>query len=390
MRVQSSRPLLRASSGVVGSVEDIFLYLHRDPGDPVCGSLDVHGLSPDVLSQLQLLPATATTWQACISVFVETTDQGGEDSRPAVLGHYAIAEGCVRFTPRYAFMKGVAYQVRINLAPLTGGGQIPTVRRLSFSTPQPPTVARPAVTAVFPSGDLIPENTLRFYIHFSAPMRYGSSREQVALFGPDGHRVDGAFLDLATELWDPDMRRLTVLLHPGRIKRGVGANIEVGPALVAGQRYSIVVADGMADRAECAPGNVFQKSFVAVAAERQPIDPLRWSVERPMPKTRQPLVLEFPSAMDRAILAQSLRVVDVENGPVAGDITISEGEKRWTFAPEVAWRCGPHQLLVDQRLEDVCGNRIAAPFDIDRQAGITRARPPGPYVLPIQIGPSVA
>ena len=35
-------------------------------------------------------------------------------------------------------------------------------------------VAEPAaVTEIFPSGEILPENTLRFYIHFSVPMRSG-------------------------------------------------------------------------------------------------------------------------------------------------------------------------------------------------------------------------
>ncbi|MDR3375067.1 MAG: hypothetical protein P4L98_15170, partial [Ancalomicrobiaceae bacterium] len=237
-----------------------------------------------------------------------------------------------------------------------------------------------------PSGDCLPENTLRFYIHFSAAMRSGSSQAHVSLVGPDGRSIEGAFLHLVTELWDPDMRRLTVLLHPGRIKRGVGANVAVGPALLAGQRYSIVVGNGMLDGSGRPLRQSFQKSFIAAPAVRRPIDPLQWTVSLPAPGTRQPLVLSFPNSLDHAILSHSLCVVGGTGEPMIGTVDIDASDRRWRFLPDTIWQSGPHQVLIDQRLEDVCGNTISAAFDIEGQVGGARARSRHPYALPFHLG----
>ena len=43
------------------------------------------------------------------------------------------------------------------------------------------------------------------------------------------------WIGINQELWDPGMQRLTLLLDPGRIKRGVGPNLEAGLALERGE-----------------------------------------------------------------------------------------------------------------------------------------------------------
>ena len=43
----------------------------------------------------------------------------------------------------------------------------------------------------------------------------------------------------------------------------------------------------------------------------------------------------------------------------------SEHEKVWQFTPTAAWEAGPYQLVADTRLEDLAGNSIARPFEVD-------------------------
>ena len=49
---------------------------------------------------------------------------------------------------------------------------------------------------------MVPENLLRLYIEFSAPMN-GSGIEHLALLDDAGTPVDGAFLPLDYEFWSP-------------------------------------------------------------------------------------------------------------------------------------------------------------------------------------------
>jgi hypothetical protein len=271
----------------------------------------------------------------------------------------------VRFTPRYPLTKGVSYSAKADLSALLGDLEHSAPMLLVFSLPRADMAPSTVVDTVFPSGHTLPENLLRFYVHFSAPMDGGGVQDHIVLLGPDGQQVAAAFLGLTMELWDPAMQRLTLLLDPGRIKRGVGPNIENGAPLRRGHRYTLVIGEGMSDARGRPLLKSYSKSFCVTAAIREQIDPGRWTVDLPASGTRQALVLSFPASLDRALLARVIRVLDVDRQPVAGRIEIDRQETRWAFTPSSAWVTGHYQLRLDPSLEDVCGNTPWAPFDAD-------------------------
>lgn len=51
-----------------------------------------------------------------------------------------------------------------------------------------------------------------------------------------GREIEDPFLPLDTELWSHDATRFTVLFDPGRVKRGILPNVEMGRALYPGRR----------------------------------------------------------------------------------------------------------------------------------------------------------
>ena len=95
---------------------------------------------------------------------------------------------------------------------------------LEFSLPREQNALATEVNHIFPSGGCLPENLLRFYVCFSNSMQRGRVRSKISLLGPDGEPAPDALYRAPVELWDRSMRRLTILLDPGRLKRGVGPN----------------------------------------------------------------------------------------------------------------------------------------------------------------------
>jgi hypothetical protein len=77
------------------------------------------------------------------------------------------------------------------------------------------------------------------------------------------------------------------------------------------------------------------------------------------------LTLDFPKPLDYALLLHLLGVVDNAGRTVAGSVTVERDETRWTFTPATAWKSGEYRILVDTALEDLAGNRIGRPFDVD-------------------------
>src|SRR5271168_4196453 len=95
---------------------------------------------------------------------------------------------------------------------------------------------------ISPQAKVLPANTLRFYIHFPRPGEAHFDRDQLRLLNDEEQVVPDPFLVLSQELWSVDGRRLTILMEPGRIKRGLGGDPSHEPALVVGRTYSVVIA----------------------------------------------------------------------------------------------------------------------------------------------------
>ena len=58
---------------------------------------------------------------------------------------------------------------------------------------------------------------------------------------------------------------------------------------------------------------------------------------------------------------------------LSGSTKVGDDETSWSFTPETSWQPGRYSLLVDTRLEDLCGNSIARPFEVDVLRKVERA-----------------
>jgi hypothetical protein len=226
-----------------------------------------------------------------------------------------------------------------------------------------PGLADAKVTHVFPSGDVLPENVLRLYIRFSNPMQRGRALDNIVMLGPDGTLAPDVLYRAPVELWDRSMTCLTILLDPGRLKRGVGPNRMLGAPLNAGQQYTLTIGRGMMDT-HCRPlREACNKSFRVSEAIREPINIERWTILPPPVRGREPLELTFPAPLDWAQLWRGIAVVSPTGQPMSGRIDIDLGETRWRFTPEEPWQAGTHTIRVAPGLEDICGNTPHRPFD---------------------------
>jgi hypothetical protein len=334
--------------------------LREDKGG---AAVEVTGLSKAALAGLARLPAASEKWAKVLAVYV---DRGGKGraGQPAVLGSYRVEKGALRFEPRFPLARGVRYRAVFNPAALPGGAggrPVEVVLELPRPVPKPTAV----VTHVYPSADRLPENLLKFYLHFSAPMSQGDCYRYVKLLDAKGKAVDLPFLELDEELWAPSGTRLTLFFDPGRIKRGLKPREEAGPILEEGKRYTLVIDRAWLD-AEGAPlKEGFRKTFTAGAPDDAPPDPKAWKLGPPAAGTRAPLRVAFPKPMDHALLQRLLWVADAGGAKVAGKVAVAERETVWLFTPAGPWRAGAYHLVADTRLEDLAGNSIGRPFEVD-------------------------
>src|SRR6185503_6883202 len=219
-------------------------------------------------------------------------------------------------------------------------------------------------TRVLPTAATVPENQLRLYIEFSAPMSRQSGVNFVHLIGNDGREIQHAFLPLDADFWNPDHTRYTVFLDPGRVKQGILPNEQMGRALRAGRAYALVVDTAWHDANGLPLAKPFRAEFWAGPAVTEPISLAAWTIKPARAGTRDPLVVTFPRSLDHGLLQRAIGVSTRNGDAVTGDIAIGTNEKEWRFTPREAWRAGAYDVVVLSILEDVAGNRVGRAFEV--------------------------
>jgi hypothetical protein len=201
------------------------------------------------------------------------------------------------------------------------------------------------------------------YIHFSAPMGRRGGVEHVALLDDRGREVADPFLPLDAEFWNQDRTRYTVFFDPGRQKRGILPNRQMGPSLVEGRTYTLVVRRQWRDGTGQPLREEFSHRFKVGPPRLDSIDYEQWRISAPDEGTRDPLIVEFPQPLDHGLLMRALGVRR-DGRPLAGDLRVEEHETRWVMTPRDLWTPGRYELVILSLLEDVAGNRIGRPFEV--------------------------
>lgn len=320
---------------------------------------EVVGLGPTALAALAGAKLSAAEWGKVARVAVDRPDA------PALGGAWSVAGGALRFEPDFPLLPGVKYRVVVDLAAAPRAGLTGAPLVLAVELPKPPPGPRVRVLSVFPSAGVLPENTLRVYVHFSGPVKRGDVYSRVKLVRDDGRVVNRPFLELDEELWSADGLRLTYLFDPGRVKRGLVPREELGPILEAGRRYALDIDANWPDDEGRPLAAGFTKTFAATAPDDEPVWPDQWKLTPPRAGSDAPLLVRLAKPLDRALLNRMLWVVDPTGARVPGTISVGGGERVVSFAPAKPWARGDYKLVVDDALEDVCGNRVGEPFEVD-------------------------
>jgi hypothetical protein len=307
------------------------------------GSFTVMGLPASSLRE------PSGGWASVFVVYAGTGDV------PPLAGSYSVESGTLIFRPKYPLAAGPRYRAVFRGA----GGPI----EKTFEGPARSVTPSARVERVYPSADVLPSNQLRLYIYFSAPMSRGEAEQRIHVLDADGKPLRGVFLP-GQELWDPNNTRLTMTFDPGRIKRDLTSNKAMGPPIAEGKRYTLVIDREWRDANGVAMREPFRKAFSGGPAVRQPPDPKTWRLTTPLAGSRDPLVVAFGRPMNYTLLQRMLKVSS-PRGDVAGNISVGQGESEWRFTPQSPWSGGAHKLVIDTSLEDLAGNKIGQPFDID-------------------------
>lgn len=294
---------------------------------------------------------------------------------PSILGRLTQDDERLVFRPRHRLVHGLRYRATLTLP---DGSSITREHAVPPLSLNPSTV----VTRVYPSGKKLPANNLKFYLHFSAPMRETRAIfDQIQILDAKGQPVHNPWR--RQELWSNNATRLTLWIHPGRIKTGVNLHEKEGPVLHPGRRYTLFIPPDVQDAQGSPLHKAHSKTFLAGPPDHDQPRPGKWMIEPPRAGSLDPLRVQLDEPLDHALLLRMLTIQSPSGGVVDGSAKVLNQETLWTFLPIEPWQAERHRIAIDAEIEDPAGNTPARVFDTD-----LRLPSPGSPTLRIPFTPT--
>jgi len=318
---------------------------------------DADGWAVIQIDALSPADAAAACHPGALDVRV-TEHHAIDPALPAMAGEIRCERTRVVFRPLGPLDEGLPYRIALTVGDRTVVAAIVEHRP---TAPVPPTTR---VASIAPTSDVVPANLLRFRLRFTASMSEGDAFERVRIVdAQSGRALDHPWHEAEVELWDPARRELTLLLDPGRIKRGLARTGDPRGALVPGRHYRLEVEAGWRDatgRPLVAP---FHHAFAVVDPDRVAPDPRAFRIAAPRAGTREPVGVTFDEALDSALVQAGLAVVDAAGAPIVGEGHAEPDGRSWSFVPARPWPTAELALALWPRLADLAGNELGRLFD---------------------------
>ncbi len=344
-------------------------------------AIELTGLTSDERAALKNDPPDAV-WESLLTVTVRAANP--DATPPTVTGRYRVTDRGVRFTPAVPLQPGRRYDVRVDL----GRFRRDEPRTLTATVALPGGETAPAearVMGISPAGETVPENLLRFYVWFSAPMSRESGLPHVTLTDERTGVVADAFRPAGSGVWNHDFTRYTLFLDQPSAKGATVPNEPAERPLVAGHHYRLAIATTWRDAHGTPLVEPFEHRFTAGPALTAPLDLETWQITLPVAGTRQPIVLHTPAPLDHAIAPGGIAITSAGGEAIEGEVSLDVTDTRWQLVPSEPWRVGSYGVTALDSLEDPAGNRVG------RAAGtpIDGRRPPAPRLTrPFRIPPA--
>ncbi len=219
----------------------------------------------------------------------------------------------------------------------------------------------PTVVNIFPQSDSLPVNIMRFYVEFSHPMQEMNIYEHVHLIDNKGQKGDSVFYQYPHEFWNNTRTKVSLLVDPGRVKRGLIAHNRLGRAFEEGVTYHLKIDSLLLNFEDQPLQKSVTKTFVAITEDIQAPNVNDWQLSQPRIETVEPLIINLKDKIDH-VSAQTLLRITQNNQLVEGHFEM-KGDTSLAFIPKSDWSRGKYQLSINSKLEDLTANSVNQVFD---------------------------
>ena len=212
---------------------------------------------------------------------------------------------------------------------------------------------------------MLPENLLKLYLQFSAPMGRGDAYATSDLRAPRARTWTSRSWNWRGTLGpERDAFDRPVRPRPDQDRAETARGARPGPPRGA-RPIPWSSTRGWRD-AEGRPLAVrFCKAFRAGPPDETPPDPSTWAIDAPGPGTSDPLTLTSPSRSTAPSSAACATIYDADGHVIPGGVAVEDGETALAIhAGSSLGRRGVSPLR-GRDLEDLAGNSIGRVFEVD-------------------------
>ncbi|WP_299252616.1 Ig-like domain-containing protein [uncultured Aquimarina sp.] len=225
-----------------------------------------------------------------------------------------------------------------------------------------------SVTEVYPSTPILPSNILKLYIRFSKPINTASVYDHIRFINLAGDTLSRTILPLENPLISNDRKLLTLWIEPGRQKRGLGPNKQLGRVFNK-DTYRLIVTKDIKDSNGISMQKDFIHSFNIGNTDRIKPTIDDWKIDIPKINSISKLLVHCSEPMDYGSLQDNINIVDSNTLEVKGMWQLLEQETILSFQPKEPWKKGNYQILCNPEIEDLAGNNLSRLFDKEIKNG---------------------
>ncbi len=269
---------------------------------------------------------------------------------------YTVTDDTLIFTPVLPLGNGIDFEVQVY-------NQNHTATK-RYTTPLYTTQQQvPSVNNIYPLVKTIPSNILMFHVSFSTSMN-----EDIMAFKDvlivDENGVEKKMVWREKSNWANDGKHLVLMIHPGRIKRGIDYMEQLGPLFEEGKQYTLIIPPSLTDRYGQPLGQEYKKTFTICAPDRNMPAYKQSTFVAPHKNTKEAITLNFTEAIDYGTAYLGIEVYTADSTKVEGVVIPTNSDSQWGFVPTKNWQDKKYILSLNDYLADIASNHLTRKFEV--------------------------
>ncbi len=232
-----------------------------------------------------------------------------------------------------------------------------------FSLPVPENYEFLSVSKIYPTSSRLPSNLLKWYIRFSKPINTAHIYDHIKFVNASGDTLSRVVLRLENALISDNATLLTLWIEPGRQKRDLIPNKQLGPVFNNQENYSLIISKNIKDNKGVSMQKDFIHPFLITDTDRVKLAINTWEINSIEANSRGNLLIKCDEPIDYGSSLNNITILNSNDQEVTGTWDLLNQEKVIAFKPKEPWKKDSYEVHFDAGIEDLAGNNLYRLFD---------------------------